>query len=137
MNARIDIQHLLPAWQAFRSSTDIGPVRNKTHYKRMVSLLEALLDEAQGDEAHPAMELVDVVGDFIAEYEAQAVPLPAATGVQALRFLMDQHGVTQAALPEVGSQGVVSEILSGGRELNLRQVRALAERFSVSPATFI
>ncbi len=137
MNARTDIEHLLPAWQAFCSSTDIGPVRNKTHYKRMVSLMEALLDQAKGDEAHPAMELVDVVGDFVAQYEAQAAQLPAATGVQALRFLMQQHGVTQAALPEVGSQGVLSEVLSGRRELNLRQVRALAKRFNVSPATFL
>jgi HTH-type transcriptional regulator / antitoxin HigA len=103
----------------------------------MVVLLEALLDEAKGDEAHAAMELVDVVGDFIADYEFQNAAMHAAAGVQALRFLMQQHGVTQAALPEVGSQGVVSEILSGSRALNLRQVRALAERFGVSPATFI
>jgi HTH-type transcriptional regulator / antitoxin HigA len=39
-------------------------------------------------------------------------------------------------LPEVGSQGVVSEVLKGKRELNIRQVRALAQRFHVSPAVF-
>jgi HTH-type transcriptional regulator/antitoxin HigA len=50
---------------------------------------------------------------------------------------MEQHGLRQADLPEIGSQGVVSEILSGRRELNLRQIRALSERFGVSPATFI
>jgi HTH-type transcriptional regulator/antitoxin HigA len=33
--------------------------------------------------------------------------------------------------------GVVSEILSGKRELNTRQIRALAQRFHVSPAIFI
>jgi HTH-type transcriptional regulator/antitoxin HigA len=38
---------------------------------------------------------------------------------------------------EIGSQGVVSEILTGKRELNLRQVRALGERFGVSAATFL
>jgi HTH-type transcriptional regulator / antitoxin HigA len=137
MNARVEIKHLLPAWEAFRASTDIGPVRSKAHYKRMASLLEALLEETEGAESHPAMELVDVVGDFIADYESHNAAMPAATGVDALRFLMQQHGITQAALPEVGSQGVVSEILSGARELNVRQVRALAERFGVSPATFI
>jgi HTH-type transcriptional regulator/antitoxin HigA len=45
--------------------------------------------------------------------------------------------LTQAELPEVGSQGVVSEVLSGKRELNVRQIRALAQRFRVSPAVFI
>lgn len=50
---------------------------------------------------------------------------------------MDEHGLNQSDLPEVGSQGVVSEILRGRRQLNVRQVRALSERFGVSPAVFI
>ena len=50
---------------------------------------------------------------------------------------MDQHGLKQADLPEIGSQGVVSEELAGKRELNIRQVRALSERFAVSAATFV
>ena len=45
--------------------------------------------------------------------------------------------VKQADLREIGSQGVVSEILAGNRELNIRQIRALSERFGVSPATFV
>ena len=61
----------------------------------------------------------------------------AATGVQALKFLMEQHGLKQSDLTEIGSQGVVSEILTGKRELNIRQVRALSERFGVSAATFV
>ncbi|MBL8080239.1 MAG: helix-turn-helix domain-containing protein [Anaerolineales bacterium] len=54
-----------------------------------------------------------------------------------LRFLMDEHGLSQSDLPEVGSQGVVSEILNGRRELNVRQIRSLAERFKVSSAVFV
>jgi HTH-type transcriptional regulator/antitoxin HigA len=51
---------------------------------------------------------------------------------------MEEHGLQQADLPEVGSQqGVVSEILSGKRELNLRQIRELAKRFHLSQAVFI
>ena len=57
--------------------------------------------------------------------------------MQALKFLMAQHGLNQSDLPEIGSQGVVSEILSGKRELNIRQVRALSQRFGVSAATFV
>jgi HTH-type transcriptional regulator/antitoxin HigA len=64
-------------------------------------------------------------------------PLPDVTSVQALKFLIEQHGINQCDLHEIGSQGVVSEILAGKRELNIRQVRALSERFGVSPATFV
>ena len=137
MNARVEINHLLPAWDAFRNATDIAPIRNKAHYRRMVITLETLLDEAAGDERHPAMGLVDIVGDLIADYESQNAPFPEATGVQALKFLMDQHGVKQGELQEIGSQGVVSEILAGKRGLNIPQVKALAQRFGVSVATFV
>lgn len=137
MNAQIEIKHLLPAWQRFRSATDIAPIRNKTHYRRMVKTLEALLELTAGDESHPLMELVDIVGNLVEDYEAAHDALPETSGLEALRFLIEQHGLKQNELPEIGSQGVVSEVLTGKRELNVRQIRALAQRFSVSPATFI
>ncbi len=137
MNAHIQVKHLLPAWESFRSATDIAPIRDKAHYQRMAAILEALLDETAGNEAHPAMGLVDIVGDLIEDYEAEHHPLPDVAGVQALKFLMAQHGLKQSDLREIGSQGVISEILTGKRELNIRQVRALSERFGVSPASFL
>ena len=137
MNAHIQMKYLLPAWETFRSATDITPIRDEAHYQRMVAMLEALLDEATGDENHPAMGLVDIVGDLIEDFETERHPLPDVTSVQALKFLMEQHGIKQGDLHEIGSQGVVSEILTGKRELNIRQVRALSERFGVSPATFV
>lgn len=137
MNAPIDVKQLLPIWEQFRAATDIAPIRDEAHCARMTDMLEALLDETQGDEAHPAMGLVDIVGELIADYEAAQHPLPQTTGVQALKFLMEQHGLKQSDLPEIGSQGVVSEILRGKRDLNMRQVRALSARFQVSPASFV
>jgi HTH-type transcriptional regulator / antitoxin HigA len=51
---------------------------------------------------------------------------------------MEQHGLKQVDLKaELGSQGVVSEILNGKREINARQARALARRFGVMPMAFI
>lgn len=49
----------------------------------------------------------------------------------------EAHGLHQTDLPEIGGQGVVSELLNGRRELNLRQIKALAARFKISPETFI
>ena len=137
MNAIIDMQKLLPAWEQFRAATDISPIRDEAHYARMTEILESLLDDARGNERHPIMGLVDIVGDLIEDYEAEQYPLPETTGIEALKFLMEQHGLKQGDLEEIGSQGVVSEILTGKRELNVRQVRALSERFGVSTATFL
>ena len=52
--------------------------------------------------------------------------------VKQLNNLIDVIGT-----PEIGSQGVVSEVLSGKQDLNLRQIQALSQRFHVSPAVFI
>jgi HTH-type transcriptional regulator/antitoxin HigA len=137
MNAAIDMQKLLPAWEQFRAATDISPIRDEAHYARMTEMLESLLKEAGGDERHPIMGLVDIVGDLVEDYETEQHSLPETTGIEALKFLMEQHGLKQSDLEEIGSQGVVSEILTGKRELNVRQVRALSERFGVSTATFL
>ena len=85
----------------------------------------------------PLYELLDTLGTVLHAYEEKHHVLPESSGADMLRFFMDEHGLAQSEVPEVGSQGVVSEILSGKRELNVRQIRALAERFHVSPAVFI
>ena len=50
---------------------------------------------------------------------------------------MEEHELAQSDMPEIGSQGVLSEILSGKRDLNVRQIAQLATRFGVSPALFM
>ncbi len=132
-----ELAQIIPAWQAFSTATKIIPIRDEAHYHYMVDTLEELLAQTGADENHPLMDLVDIVGDLIADYEANLKALPEATGIEALKFLMQQHEVKQNQLPEIGSQGVVSEVLNGKRSLNVRQIRALAERFGVSPVTFI
>ena len=118
----------------------IGPmlsIRNEREYDLAVKRLNELVDEIGTDERHPLYGLLDTLGTLIYAYEEQHHPMPRVSGADMLRFLMEEHSLTQAELPEVGSQGVVSEILGGKRELNLRQIRALAERFGVSPAVFL
>ena len=137
MNAKVELKHLVPAWETFRKATDIAPIRDEAHYDRMVRLLEALLDKTAGDETHPLMGLVDIVGDLIEDYETTAHSPSEATGLQALRFLMEQQGVGPDGLPEVGDSKVVGEVLAGQRDLDLPQLRALGKRFGVAPGTFV
>lgn len=112
-------------------------IRNEHEYELAVERLNGLLDEIGADETHPLYTLLDTLGTVIREYEERHFPMPACSGADMLRFLMEEHALTQSDLPEVGSQGVVSEILNAKRELNVRQIRALAKRFHVSPAVFV
>ena len=111
-------------------------IRDEREYDRAVGRLNKLLDEIGDNERHPLYSLLDALGTIIHAYEGTYHKMPPAKGRQMLRYLMDEHGLAQSDLSEIGSQGVVSEILRGKRELNTRQIRALAKRFGVSPAVF-
>jgi HTH-type transcriptional regulator/antitoxin HigA len=115
----------------------LQPARNAKEYAQLVEALDAAIDAGGADEKHPLARLVDYLGDLVAEYEAKDKMPAAATGADALRYLMQRDSLRQADLPELGSQGVVSELLSGRREFNARQAKALAERFGVSAALFL
>ncbi len=118
----------------------IGPlltIRTEREYDRAVKRLNELLDEIGTNERHPLYSFMDTLGTLIEAYEEEHHPAPTSSGADVLRHLMEEHGLSQTDLSEIGSQGVVSEVLNGKRELNIRQVRALAKRFHVSPAVFI
>lgn len=128
------IKELETSWSVMRSLLSI---QTEADYDRAVSWLNDLLDEVGTNEAHPLYDLLDTLGTLIYAYEEEHMKIPSASGIDALLYLMDEHGLTQSDLPEVGSQGVVSEILKGKRQLNVRQINALAKRFGGSAAMFI
>lgn len=111
--------------------------QSEADYNALARALDELLDIVGGDETHPFMGLVDIIGDWIEAYDHEHRTMPVASGVDVLRYMMREHGLTQSDLPGVGAQSVVSEVLSGKRQLNLRQIRWLAERFGVTVETFI
>jgi HTH-type transcriptional regulator/antitoxin HigA len=126
------------AWHAFQGSLGVSAIRSRKQYDRMVALMNQILDVVGENERHPLAGLLDLVGDLVATYESRVHPVPDAAPREVLQLLMNEHGLTQAALrDELGGQSVVSDILKGKREINSRQAKALAARFGVSPAAFI
>lgn len=123
-----------------RSWTQVSPlleIRNEHDYDGAIERLNFLIDEVGADEGHPLYSLLDTLGTVIHAWEEQHHPIPPVSGADLLRFLMDEHGLTLSDLPEVGAPDAVTEILKGARELNAGQMRALAERFGVSPSAFL
>lgn len=110
--------------------------KNEEEYDQLVAALDALLAMVGDDEDHPLATLAVSIGDLIEAYDEAHRPLPPVTGAEALRYLMREHQLAQNDLPEVGTQSVVSEILSGHRNLNVRQIRALSECFQVPVDVF-
>ena len=115
----------------------LQPARNETEYAELVEALDTALDAGGADETHPLARLADYLGELVAEYEARDKMPPAATGAEVLGYLMQRNNLRQIDLPELGSQGIVSELLSGRRNFNARQAKALAARFGVSVTLFL
>jgi HTH-type transcriptional regulator / antitoxin HigA len=127
-------------WQELeaRSPVKLEAIRNERHFKAMTAFMNELVDKIGDRESHPLMGLLDVVAMFVRDYEERNVEIPESSAADALRFMMDQHQLRQVDLAELfGSQSNVSEVLSGKREINARQARALGKRFGVSPVLFI
>jgi len=110
---------------------------NGKEYDQLVELLDELIDMVRDNENHPLANLIDVVGVLIETYENEHVPAPTSDPVSVLKHFMDEYNLRQKDLPELGSEEMVSEILSRKRELNVRQVKALSEHFRVPSSVFI
>jgi HTH-type transcriptional regulator/antitoxin HigA len=110
---------------------------NNQDYNRLVNLLDRLVDEVGNNEDHPLASLMETIGSLVETFESQYVNEVEGNPIDTLKALMEEHGMKQSDLHEIGSQGVISEILSGKRQLNVRQIKILGKRFKVSPAVFV
>ena len=131
------IDDITSRFQALSAVVPLHAIRTSADYSKAVMVLNLLLDAGAADELSPLADLANALGSLIGDYEDVSNPPGEIAPAMALRFLMEQHQLSQADLPEIGSQGVVSEILRGKRDLNVRQIKALAGRFHVPAAIFI
>ncbi len=133
----IAIQPLIRAWNALQTLVPVFTIRDEQQYDKASSTLHWLLDVVNDDETHPLYDLMDILGTLIHAYEESHYPMPDATGIDALKFLMDEHGLAPSDLPEIGDKVVVSDLLAGKRQLSVENIQSLSKRFGLSPATFI
>ena len=135
MNAELKV--IAPAWKALQQAAKLGPITSKAHYAEMLRLSEFLIDEIGANHAHPLNNLLYIVGDLIRAYDESHVAIPDTSPAEVVAFLMEQHGLRQSDLPEIGAQSVVSAVLRGKRALNTRQIKQLSVRFRVAADVFI
>jgi HTH-type transcriptional regulator/antitoxin HigA len=112
-------------------------IRTEREYDAAVERLNSLVNEVGDSPKDPRYRLIETLSVLIEAYDREHHSLPEASSIEVIRFLMEEHGLTQKDLPEIGSQGVVSEVLAGRRALNVRQIQGLAARFGVDPGAFL
>jgi HTH-type transcriptional regulator/antitoxin HigA len=133
----MNMLELQKAWRTLNKSLNLSPIHNRKEYDRMVLLADHLSDAIGDAKRHALLNLFEIVCELIRSYEKDHLPIDNPNPRDILEFLMHQHQLRQSDLPEIGNQSVVSQILSGTRVLNLRQIKAIAKRFELSANIFI
>ena len=75
MNAVLNIEKLVAAWQALRATAPIFHIESESDYEQATKFLNNLLDIVRDNADHPLYSLVCVVGDLIEAYENDHEPL--------------------------------------------------------------
>ena len=111
-------------------------IRDDAHLAEALGAIDRLLERPERSLAEE--EYLSALTDLVETYEHAHVAIPHVSGVEALRFLMEENGLTQADLaPLFGARSIVSEVLSGKRHLALSHIARLAERFGVPADVFM
>lgn len=130
-----ELTETIKAWPTI--SKVLSTLHTEEQYEKAVMFLDKLIDEVRGKNDPLLESLIDTIGTLIKDYEDRNIPELESDPIGTLNYLIEEHNLKQSDLKELGSQGVVSEILRGKRQLNIRQIKALSKRFNVSPAVFI
>jgi HTH-type transcriptional regulator/antitoxin HigA len=131
----IQLEKIAKIWPGIQSIFSVP--HNQKEYNKLVHILDGVIDEVGENESHPLASLMETLGSLIESYEVQNIPEIDGSPSDAFKTLMEEHDLKQSDLPEIGSQGVISEMLSGKRQFNVRQIKLLSNRFDVSPAVFM
>lgn len=125
-----------PAYSAILTKYPPKVIRSEMENETYTEILYGL-DRRSKKLTRAEKELADLLTLLIEDFEEKQYQLPRAKPLGVLRFLMDQHSLKQKDLVDVfGTPSIVSEVLSGKRELNKEHIKRLSERFHVSPELF-
>jgi len=110
-------------------------IRTDSDYEAALARIDALMDARPGT---PQADELDVLADLVEHYESKHEPLGYPSPAEAIRFRMDQAGLTPRDLVSVlGSRAKVSEVLSGKRQLSMRMARALHDSLGIPAAVLL
>lgn len=110
---------------------DIRPIHTEADYKATLKEISVLMD-IDPDPDTPVGDRLDVLVTLVQAYEAKHLPITAPDPVEAIKFRMDQSGLSIKDLePMIGKRNRVYEILSRKRPLTLAMIRRLHQRLGI------
>ena len=115
--------------------TDVKPVRSEADYDRALAEVDRLWGARSGTARG---DRLDVLATLIDAYETTRYPIDPPDPIEAIRFRMDQQGLTRKDLePFIGSRTRVAEVLNRKRGLSIAMIRRLYKGLGIPAEVLI
>lgn len=116
-------------------ATDLKPIRTESDYDEALADVERLWGAKSGS---PEGDRLDVLATLIDVYEAKYYHMDPPDPVEAIRFRMEQQGLTRKDLePMIGPRNRVADVLNRKRSLSIDMIRQLHARLGISAEVLI
>jgi HTH-type transcriptional regulator/antitoxin HigA len=110
---------------------DIRPIHTEADYKATLEEVSGLMD-LDPDPRTPDGDRLDILATLVQAYEARHFPITAPDPVEAIKFRMDQRGLSVKDLePIIGKSNRVYEVLNRKRPLTLAMIRKLHQHLGI------
>jgi HTH-type transcriptional regulator/antitoxin HigA len=116
-------------------SAEVKPIRSRRDYEAALKEVERLWGTKSGTRDG---DRLDVLATLIDAYEAEHDPIDPPDPIEAIKFRMEQQGLTRRDLEElIGTRTRIAEILNRKRGLSIGMIRRLHERLGISAEVLI
>jgi HTH-type transcriptional regulator / antitoxin HigA len=116
-------------------AAEVRPIRTKRDYESALKEVERLWGAKAGT---PDGDRLDVLATLIDAYETEHYPMDPPDPIEAIKFRMEQQGLTRRDLEEIiGTRTRIAEVLSRKRGLSIAMIRRLHERLGISAEVLI
>ncbi|MEQ1778256.1 MAG: transcriptional regulator [Nitrosomonas sp.] len=114
---------------------DIKPIKTDADYRAALKEVESLM---MAEPNTPEGEKLDILVTLIEAYERKNFPLDLPDPVEAIKFEMEQKGLTIKDLePMIGKSNRVYEVLNRKRALTLRMIQKLHQELGIPAESLI
>src|ERR1700747_3873066 len=111
-------------------AAEVRPIRTKQDYQSALREVEALGGAKAGTRKG---DRLDVLATLIAAYEAEHYPMDPPDPIEAIKFRMEQQGLTRRDLEDIiGTRTRIAEVLNRKRGLSIDMIRRLHRRLGIS-----
>lgn len=115
-----------------------GVIQTEAENEKALAIVLQLMKKGERGRSPEESRLLELLVTLVEDFEEKAYPLGSSNPAVALRELMNEHELKQTDMVEIfGSQGTVSLVLNGKREISKSQARKLSERFRLPIDIFI